>query len=466
MYSRQKTQKPKRRKKNAQQRKRQRKQLQNMFKAKQLLLRSVQCITHFFPTFFEDLDTLSDFRKLPYYETRELVFACIHMFMLKHGSRNQANEASESGSYAKNFQKLFNMELAHGDTINRFMKQCSTEELEVIKKKMLQKLIENKVLRKYLYNGFYMIAVDATKVYSYKHEPYDSCPKQIKDEKTTWYAYVLEAKIICSNGFALSIASQWIENEENYDKQDCELKAFKRLSEKLKKDYPHLPICIVADGLYPNDSVFTICKEKNWSFIITLKDGNLKSLQKTIDKRVDNRKFKATKTTRKKVKQHGEIKTIENHYMFAENLTYLTHKLNWIFCNEIITEKGVETNTVFTHVTNMPIGTQSVIMLSQLGRYRWKIENEGFNCQKNNGYELCHKYSRKSFTAIKNYYQCLQIAHIINQLAFKSEVIQTMYAGKKTLLFFAKATLSFMLEGILDIAEITQTLSKRCQFRY
>lgn len=41
------------------------------------------------------------------------------------------------------------------------------------------------------------------------------------------------------------------------------------------------------------------------------------------------------------------------------------------------------------------------------GRLRWKIENEGFNIQKNLGYELEHKYSRVSFVALKNYYQIL-----------------------------------------------------------
>lgn len=54
---------------------------------------------------------------------------------------------------------------------------------------------------------------------------------------------------------------------------------------------------------------------------------------------------------------------------------------------------------------------------------RWKIENEGFNEQKNNGYELEHKYSEVSLRAAKNYYQCLQIACIINQLLVKGQSV-------------------------------------------
>jgi hypothetical protein len=40
----------------------------------------------------------------------------------------------------------------------------------------------------------------------------------------------------------------------------------------------------------------------------------------------------------------------------------------------------------------------------------------GFNSQKNHGYYLGQKFSRTDFTATQNYYQRLQIAHMINQL--------------------------------------------------
>jgi hypothetical protein len=63
---------------------------------------------------------------------------------------------------------------------------------------------------------------------------------------------------------------------------------------------------------------------------------------------------------------------------------------------------------------------QIVTETADSGRLRWKIENEGFNSQKNQGYALEHKHSRKSFIAMRNYYQLLQIAHMINQLVERS----------------------------------------------
>ena len=46
---------------------------------------------------------------------------------------------------------------------------------------------------------------------------------------------------------------------------------------------------------------------------------------------------------------------------------------------------------------------------------RWKIENEGFNMQKNQGYYLEHLFS-KDYQGIKNHYYLIQIGHMISQI--------------------------------------------------
>lgn len=53
------------------------------------------------------------------------------------------------------------------------------------------------------------------------------------------------------------------------------------------------------------------------------------------------------------------------------------------------------------------------------GRSRWKIENEGFNNQKNGIYRIEHLNSRNS-NAMKNHYLLTQIADILMQLYLAS----------------------------------------------
>ena len=49
------------------------------------------------------------------------------------------------------------------------------------------------------------------------------------------------------------------------------------------------------------------------------------------------------------------------------------------------------------------------------GRQRWRIENEGFNIQKNGTFYIEHKYSH-NYNAIKAHYFFIQFAHTIRQL--------------------------------------------------
>ena len=73
--------------------------------------------------------------------------------------------------------------------------------------------------------------------------------QRTKSGKIIYFHNVLEAKLVGENGFCLSLATEWIENPDGgFDKQDCEQKAFVRLAKKLKRAYPHLPICIIADA--------------------------------------------------------------------------------------------------------------------------------------------------------------------------------------------------------------------------
>ena len=52
------------------------------------------------------------------------------------------------------------------------------------------------------------------------------------------------------------------------------------------------------------------------------------------------------------------------------------------------------------------------------GRQRWRIENEGFNIQKNGTFDIEHIYSQ-NYNAIKAHYFFIQFAHTIRQLLEK-----------------------------------------------
>lgn len=71
----------------------------------------------------------------------------------------------------------------------------------------------------------------------------------------------------------------------------------------------------------------------------------------------------------------------------------------------------------FLFLTNLPLQHTNAQETAELGRRRWKMENEGFNTQKRQGYNLEHPYS-KDYEALKNHYYLIQIGHMIASWIF------------------------------------------------
>ena len=65
---------------------------------------------------------------------------------------------------------------------------------------------------------------------------------------------------------------------EEKRKQDCELKALRRLVARLRQEFPQLPHLHIGDGLYACGEVFQIAKEYDLSFICVFKRGRMPAL--------------------------------------------------------------------------------------------------------------------------------------------------------------------------------------------
>jgi hypothetical protein len=381
------------------------------------------------------------------YTMAEIITGALFMFLLKETSRNAYNNDRKDAIFVKNYYNNLKLRLPSTDAIEDVLRFLLPEEIEVLKVHLVASLIEQKLFRKFRFMGkYYFVAVDATGTHTFNHKHCEHClTKTSKNGLTNWFHYVLEAKLVTSAGHAISLTSEFIENPSglNFEKQDCEQKAFVRLSAKIKKHFPRLPICILADGLYPNNTVFDICRQNGWAFIITLKDTCLKTFQTEV-------KLLHATAIKRQVYRRDTTDNILLEYSYINDIEYNEHFYHWVCCKETKTNHNSKQNTeqTFIYITNIKQSVEILIQTADGGRLRWKIENQGFNTQKNNGYELEHKYSRVSYTALQNYYLILQIAHMINQLTEKSNDVvnlieshagQTIKALWKDLLCFLKS---------------------------
>jgi len=416
-----------------------------------------------YPNFHELLDSIPDHRQRSSYQVAELIMAGLSMFIFKRGSRHQA-DLGVNASFEENYASVFGMRIPIMDTVDVFLRKLDPEELEKLKQTLVKHLIEKKVLERWKYGGRYLVSVDGTGLCSYDYEPYPGCPhKTSKNGKNTWQVYSLEAKLVGANGFSISLISCWLENSENMDeKQDCELKAFSRMAAALKKAYPRLPVLLLADGLYANQTFLGVCSNNDWRFIITFKDGSLKTVWQEIELL---RPLHRTQKLDRVIEKHPVNGWLSASVQYINDLNYLKYKLHWVEYKAWYDAK--EPHEYFSHISDIKMDKDNAWQLSRQGRLRWCIENEGFNTQKNGGYNLEHKFSRKEPGAKKNYYELLQIAHIINQLVQKLQHIKDqLQECKVTLTALWEDIMACMRNQTIDNQELEQVLDEYKQLRY
>ncbi len=221
-----------------------------------------------------------------------------------------------------------------------------------------------------------------------------------------YHCDVLEAKIVFGESLVVSIASEFIENNgedagkqkhisEEKRKQDCETKAFKRLAGKVKKAFPRLPVILLADSLYASEPVMDICRDNGWDFVIRYKTGSIPSITEEY-----------VKIPEKETSGHAE---------FVNGIDYNGKTVNMLRFWEEKAVKGEAMRVEFQWLTSIRITKKNAGKMAEAGRKRWKIENEGFNRQKNWQGDITHACSHNA-NAMKNHYLMTQIADMVKQL--------------------------------------------------
>jgi len=393
-------------------------------------------VSHFFPKLTKWLQSVDDPRNKNkiIYEPSHILWLGIFLFLLRLGSKRKISYKLSTEEFLKNLctlTKSYDEKTAHHDTVEYFLAKLGSDELYVVRQKMINRLVRMKALDKYrLLGKYYMIAVDGTGHLVFKERHCPHCLTKEKDGKILYYYHnVLEAKIVAENGLALSVETEFIQNSDGATKQDCELAAFYRMAKRLKKRFPQLKICLLLDSLYIADPVFNMIDKYKWKYIITFKEGSMPDTYA---------EYLCLKSLCPENRAEIKDKNIIQNYNWVNCISYRGPVFDVLECNESKTDsKGETENTRFVWATNFLISKNNCSKIAKGGRLRWKIENEGFNIQKNRGFNLEHPYSQNE-TSMKNLYLLLQIAYIISQLMEKGSLlkhkIQKVF-GSVTMLF-------------------------------
>jgi len=392
----------------------------------------VQTQRHFFPDLNAWFDRLPDTRDPDAitYETRFLVWWGLSLYLYQLGSRRQLDfELDSRGTQVlRNLNRLAQTQQrtrpVH-DTFDHFLEHSRPGAFAELCQKLIRRLVRMKVLDSARLLGYQVFAPDGTGHLSFGHKHCDHCLTQKRRQATVYLHQVLEAKLLGPAGVALSLGSAFLRNADagcgdaEQRKQDCELAALSRLAPRIKQAFPQARLCLSGDNLYACGRTFQICKDYNWRYVITFKEGRMPAVW---------REFQALlRLCPAQVVVLTTPRGIRQEYRWVEGLSYTDDQGRpWTFQALQCLETGGPEPRRFAWLTDFPVNRDTVIAIATKGgREHWRIENEGFNRQKNSGLNLEHIFSSDE-NKLQAYYYLLQIAHIILQLLERGSLLRAL----------------------------------------
>jgi len=357
------------------------------------------------------LDALPDPRRqeLCVYLGRHIWWQMILTFLLRDGSRNAFDGDRNTGQLPENALQLCAQEwdakrLGERRTVTcsgnatRHASRVPVSDVASLLVLMVRRLMEMRLLDSArLFGRWWMIAIDGT-LQDRGHAT---------KEGEARYRYVVEAKLVGPEGTMFSLMTEFRDMHDPLrDKEDCELNAFLRLSERLHAEFPRLPICLLLDGLYPVEAVFDRCAANKWKFIATHREGRQPTAW---DEAVQTMMMSPSLVS--KDCRDGEDGRVEQTFRWTSQIPFGKHEFSVLFNGEISPKAA----TLWVWVTNFTLKSENVYAIAnQGGRARQGIENV-FNVEKNGGFGLEHAFCANN-AASQNYHLIMQVAHIVEQL--------------------------------------------------
>ncbi|MEE9354088.1 MAG: transposase [Methylococcaceae bacterium] len=260
-------------------------------------------------------------------------------------------------------------------------------------------------------SDYYLITLDGSEYFSSEKIHCDNClTKKTKGDGINYHHQILQPALVYPGiKKVIPLAPEFIRNTDGTAKQDCEINAGKRIIIKIRKAHRQLKMIIVADSLYSKQPFIEDLKEQRFSFILVAKPNDHKVMMKHLQGLKELRGLSQLTFTDEKGRQH--LYEWENDVALNGNKNSI--KVNYFEYSIIVNGK---VTFHYSWVTDIPIKRANVAQLVKAGRARWKIENEGFNTLKNQGYHIKHNFGHGQQYLSEAFFVLNLIAFFMHQI--------------------------------------------------
>jgi hypothetical protein len=339
------------------------------------------------------------------------------MFYLQDASLLEFQQRVQEQLQRNNLALVFGVDTIPSDTqLREILDWQDTEGVAGVFREVMRRLQRSKQLERYRYlpEGL-LITMDGSEYFNSEKVHCRRCLKRTKSDGTIEYyhRFVQPAIINPELRQVLPLAAQFIHKQDGATKQDCETNAGKRLVAALRREHPQLKAVLVGDSLYSTQPFIATITAHRFSYLLVAKPDDHKHLFEDIEG----------------MRRGGMLERLERLQANGKRFLY-----EWVnqtalgaqadsplvnFVQLTISEPSGRVTYRCSWLSDIPIEVQSVEKLVRAARARWKIENEGFNTLKNQGYHLEHNFGH-------GHRGLSEILFLLNLLAFLVHQIQQL----------------------------------------
>lgn len=266
----------------------------------------------------------------------------------------------------------------------------------------------------------YAIALDGVNFFSSEKISCTKCLKREDRSGTEHFYHSALTPVLVKPGQAqvLPLPAEFITPQDGSEKQDCERVAAKRWLAQQHRHFSDHSVTYLGDDLYANQPLCQLIAETyRQFFIFVCKPESHTGLYEWINFLGQTHSLENV-TQRHWNGKHGEIW----QYRFAPQVPLRNGDdavlVNWLEL-VIAHENTDEILYQNSFVTNHTLTAANVMPLAQVGRTRWKIENENNNTLKTKGYHLEHNFGHGQ-------QDLANVLATLNLLAFLIHTIQEL----------------------------------------
>jgi hypothetical protein len=199
--------------------------------------------------------------------------------------------------------------------------------------------------------------------------------------------------------------------------QDGELTAGKRLITRLRREHPQRALIVIGDDLYSHVPFIEQLQQLRQHFVVVAKPSSPPTLMAAVAAAEGTEQSQTGQWTEGSgARQRTYTSRLVRHVPVSlESPVRVTYLEVW--------EHGATGELLYHNsgITDLEVDATNVAVVVQMGRTRWKLENEQFNVHKNHGSELTHNYGHGQ-------QHLAMVFYLLNLLAYVTHAVLALGA--------------------------------------